>query len=66
MTSCSAERSFSGLKRVKTALRSNMSNERLTSLTLLHIHQDIPIVPEEVIDEFSRRHPRRIQLSETL
>ena len=65
VTSCTAERSFSGLKRVKTALRSRMSNERLTSLTLLHIHPDIPINIEEVIDEFSRRHPRRLQLSDS-
>ncbi len=63
VTSCTAERSFSGLKRVKTTLRSSMSNERLTSLTLLHVHQDIPVIIEEVIDEFSRRHPRRLQLS---
>ena len=33
VTSCTAERSFSGLKRIKTALRSSMSNERLSSLT---------------------------------
>ena len=59
VTSCTAERSFSGLKRV----RSSMSNERLTSLILLHVHQDIPVIIEEVIDEFSRRHPRRLQLS---
>ena len=62
VTSCSAERSFSGLKRIKTGLRSSMGNERLSSLALLHMHQDIPVNIEEVIDEFSRRHPRRIQL----
>ena len=64
VTSCPAERSFSGLKRVNTPLRPNMTNERLSSLTLLHIHHDIPVVIEEVIDEFSRRYPRRLQLSE--
>ncbi len=62
VTSCSAERSFSGLKRIKTALRSSMSNERLSNLTLLHMHPDVPIDIEEVINEFSRRHPRRITL----
>ena len=65
VTSCTAERSFSGLKHIKTLLRSSMSNECLSSLTLLHIHQNIPIYIEEVIDEFSRRHPRRIQLSDS-
>ena len=62
VTSCTAERSYRGLKRIKTALRSSMSNERLSSLTLLHMHQDIPIDIEQVIDEFSRLHRRLIQL----
>ena len=35
VTSCSAERSFSGLKRIKTPFRSNMTNTRLTGLTIL-------------------------------
>jgi hypothetical protein len=65
VTSCSAERSFSGLKRIKTGLRSSMVNERLSSLALLHMHQDIPVNIEDIIDEFSRRHPRRIQLCDT-
>ena len=62
VTSCSAERSFSDLKRIKSILRSSMTNERLSGLTLLYMHQDIPIDIEEVIEEFSRRHPRRLQL----
>ena len=59
VTSCSAERS---LKRIKCVFRSGMTNERLSGLALLHLHQDIPIDVEEIIDEFSRRHPRRLQL----
>lgn len=62
VTSCSSERSFSALKRIKTQLRSSMTNERLTSLTLLHVHQDIPVDISETIDEFSRRYPRRLRL----
>ena len=62
VTTCTSERSFSRLKRIKTASWSSMSNEHLSSLTLLHIHPDIPVSIEEVIDEFSRRHPRRLQL----
>ena len=38
VTSCSSERSFSNLKRIKTYLRSTCGNERLTSLALMHIH----------------------------
>ena len=64
VTSCSAERSFSGLKRIKTAIRSSMTTEQLTGLTLLHIHRDIPVDLEVAIDEFCRRHPRRMQMVE--
>ena len=63
VTSCSAERSFSAVKRIKTALRSSMGTERLTGLALLHIHRDIPLETSDVIDEFARRQPRRLQTS---
>ena len=66
VTSCSAERSFSGLKRIKTALRSIMGNERLTSLALLHLHRDIDIDIPEVMDEFARCHPRQMELGDIL
>lgn len=39
VTSCSAERSFSGLKRIKTPLRSSMGTARLTGLTCTMIFQ---------------------------
>ncbi len=56
VTSCSSERSFSGLKRIK------MVHERLTGLSLVHLHRDIPISIPDAIDEFARRHPRRMEL----
>ena len=66
VTSCSSERSFSGLKRIKTALRSTMTNERLSSLALLHLHRDIEINIPDIIEEFTRRYPRRMKLSNIL
>ena len=63
VTSCSAERSFSAVKRIKTALRLSIGTERLTGLALLHIHRDIPLEISDVIDEFARRQPRRLQTS---
>ena len=66
VTSCSAERSFSGLKRIKTPLRSTMGNECLSSLALLHLHRDIDVRVEDIVDEFARRHPRRLQLVDIL
>ena len=40
VTSATAERSFSVLRRLKTYLRSTMSQQRLNHLLLLHIHKD--------------------------
>ena len=55
ITTASAERSFSTLRRLKIYLRSTMSSdsERLTSIALLNIHPDIPCPVEEVIDRFA-------------
>ena len=53
VTSCTTERSFNGLKYIKTVFRSGMSNECLSSLTLLLMHQDILLDIEEVINKFS-------------
>ena len=39
-TSCTAERSFSGLRRLKTYLRSTIGQSRLSSLALLHIERE--------------------------
>lgn len=40
-SSCEAERSFSSLRRLKTWLRNNMTQERLNSVIVCHVHQDI-------------------------
>ena len=52
VTTASAERSFSMLRRLKTWLRSTMGNQRLTGLALLAASKDIQPSPEEVIDSF--------------
>lgn len=38
-TSCEAERSFSGLRRLKTWLRSSMSQKRINAVAVCHVHQ---------------------------
>jgi len=38
-SSAEAERSFSGLRRLKTYLRNSMSHARLNHLVILHVHQ---------------------------
>ena len=39
LSTCAAERSFSGMKRLKTPLQSTMSEEKLSFLAILHIHK---------------------------
>jgi hypothetical protein len=40
-SSAEAERSFSGLRRLKTYLRNSMSQARLNHLAILHVHQEL-------------------------
>lgn len=62
VTSCEAERSFSALRRLKTFLRSTISEDRLTGLALLHIHRDIRVDLDDAVDRFAHSHSRRLQL----
>ncbi|XP_025407188.1 52 kDa repressor of the inhibitor of the protein kinase-like, partial [Sipha flava] len=55
------ERTFSTLKRVKTYTRNSMLEDRLNGLTLLAVHKDISITPDEVLDEMSME-PRKLDL----
>ena len=38
-TNCTSERSFSALRRIKSYLRSSMSQARMNHLMILHYHQ---------------------------
>jgi hypothetical protein len=66
LTSASAERSFSCLKRVKTYLRATMTQDRPSSLCRMSIHKDIlkkkkdeNTLHEEVLAKFVEK-PRRL------
>ncbi|XP_054646105.1 amyloid-beta A4 precursor protein-binding family A member 2-like [Dunckerocampus dactyliophorus] len=45
-------------------MRASMTQQRLTSLALLHIHYKKVINLEEVVDIFSTTHPRKMMLNE--
>ena len=62
VTTCTCERSISVLRRLKTYLRSTMSESRLTGLALLNVHREIQLDTEEIINEFAMKHPRRMML----
>ena len=59
-SSATAERSFSAMKRIKTYLRSTMGNDRLSSLALLHVHREIEIDVERVIELFASLNNRKL------
>ena len=62
VTSCEAEHSISVLRRLKTYMRSFMSQERLIGLALMHVHIDITVSVEEIITRFAVKHHCRLQL----
>ncbi len=64
VTSCSAKRSFSGLKHVKTSFRTTMTNAKLIGLTL--VHRNIKIDIDAAIDCFARKCPRRMRMIKIL
>ena len=56
VSTCAAERSFSGIKSLQTPLRRTMTDERLSSLAVLHIHKhkDVSDIIDGIITEFAR------------
>lgn len=56
----SAERSFSTLKRLKTYLRSTTTEERLNGLALLHIHYDIEVNVDQIINRYAKTCKHRL------
>ena len=58
VSSASAERSFSVVRRLKTWLRTNMSQDRIIGLALLHMHRDINVTTEQVLVRFVKRKRR--------
>ena len=61
--SCEAECSFSTLRRVKTLLRSTMTQEIVSGLTLRNVHSHTSYMPspEEVKSEFLLKNRRLME-----
>ena len=62
ITSCSAERSFSCLRRLKSYLCSTMGPERLSALALLDIEKDVVPEIDKIIDTFAKKSTRKLEL----
>ena len=53
VTTYTCERLFSSMRRLKTYTRSTMTSERLNGIALMHVHQEIVLDIEKVIDLFA-------------
>lgn len=60
-SSCTAERSFSALRRLKTYMRSSMRQSRMNHMAVLHVHSDTAsqLNRDSVMDEFISRNNTR-------
>ena len=60
-TNCSAEWSFSTLKRVKSYLRSTMKEERLNALAVLNIESELTreLDYKDIIEDFANKQSRK-------
>ena len=61
VSSCTAERSFLGLRCLKTYLHSRMSQERLNAVAVMNIHKEevMKLSIDELIDNFISRNAVR-------
>jgi hypothetical protein len=64
VTSFTPERTFSALNRFKIFLRSTMSKNRLNGLAMVNINKKEQFDESEILSEFARNSPKRMQLSE--
>lgn len=64
LTVASAERSFSKLKLIKTYLRSNMSNDRLTQLAVISIENSVArtISFDAILDKWASEKARHVTI----
>ena len=66
VSTAQCERSFSGLKRIKTYLRSTMSEQRLVDLAVLSVERDLSrkLSMDTIVDHFAAKDKnRRIMLT---
>lgn len=63
LTTSTCERSISVIRRLKTYLRATMDQRRMSSLALMHIHYNMQLNLDEIVDMFCRKNPRRMALN---
>ena len=65
MTSNEAERSFSGMRRLLTWLRTSMGTERLSNLSRMVAHPDrVKSIPnQKIVNKFNEKYPRKLEFN---
>ena len=61
LSSCSCERSASVLRRLNTYMQCTQTEQRLSSLAMIHINYDVTIDIDTVYQMFIEKHPRRME-----
>ena len=62
ITTCECERTISGLRALKTYLRTSMGAPRLNGLALMKIHRDVPVDVQGAVDSYAIRYRTHMQL----
>jgi hypothetical protein len=47
-------------------MRSTMAEDRINGLAMLHIHYNLEVDVDVIIDQFARLHPRRMEFIDIL
>ena len=63
ITSAEAERSFSLMRRLKTALRSTMAEEHLSDLAVIAIHYGEKVTTDDICRTFESLSPVTVEVS---
>ena len=66
VTTCECERSISVLNRVKTYNRTTQTDQRLSSLCIIHAYRECKIDFDKVVNTFAAEDPRKMVLQNIL
>ena len=62
VSTATAERSFSVMRRVKTYFGNTMTTDRLSGLGLLNVYTEKELTSESVLDKFTRKKNSKLAL----
>ena len=62
VSTATAERSFSVMRRVKTYLGNTMTTDRLSGLGLLNVYREKELTSESVLEKFTRKKNSKLAL----